>query len=319
MDYKKFLAKHASFVLPYFGGTRVDARTRRFKVEDCIAPGWWRFAIEGRRALPRERAQPIDLGSLPLVRGHWACGWLVADGRTMHPIALPPDDEPAALARITARRWYSHDLLFDSLEFEDDAELAARVALEHRRPIADVPGCTPSLRAAFGCALGIAIARELRVEVSLRELAPHASAIADGGAEAARALLAGLVAERERQTEEVRRRAEEIRIALQRRDAVATARALPRAQDPVQRADDVLDAAGGRMLSCRRIHANTQLDVTYEVDGARILTIVDIDSFEVIDPGICLAGAHRVLTLDAMPSVVREAIAEYHLNITRFG
>jgi hypothetical protein len=37
----------------------------------------------------------------------------------------------------------------------------------------------------------------------------------------------------------------------------------------------------------------------------------------VIDPGICLSGAHRVLTLDAMPSVVREAIEEEHLNITR--
>jgi hypothetical protein len=47
------------------------------------------------------------------------------------------------------------------------------------------------------------------------------------------------------------------------------------------------------------------------------MSLVDARTFQVIDPGICLSGAHRVLTLDAMPSVVREAIEEDHLNITR--
>jgi hypothetical protein len=37
----------------------------------------------------------------------------------------------------------------------------------------------------------------------------------------------------------------------------------------------------------------------------------------VLDPGVCLAGAHRVLTLDAMPSVVREAVEADVLVITR--
>jgi hypothetical protein len=47
------------------------------------------------------------------------------------------------------------------------------------------------------------------------------------------------------------------------------------------------------------------------------MSIVDAGTLQVIDPGICLSGAHRVLTLDAMPSVVREAIDEDHLNIMR--
>jgi hypothetical protein len=47
------------------------------------------------------------------------------------------------------------------------------------------------------------------------------------------------------------------------------------------------------------------------------MSLVDSETLQVIDPGICLSGAHRVLTLDAMPSVVREAIEESHLNITR--
>jgi len=317
-DWRKFLSQSETLVLPYFGGTRVDAKDRRFRVEEGeLAPGWWRFKIDGRRAAPEEPAPAIDLGSLPLVRGHWANGWIVEDGRTLYPIALPPDDEPPALSRVTARRWYSQDLLFDTTEFEDDAEVSARLALEQRAPIGDIRGVAPSLRAAFGYALGATIARELRVEVSLRELTRRAVAIADGGADVARQLFQALVEEREREREEARRRAEQIVIELKSRNAAATAVPRKRAHDPVRRADEVLEGADARMLTCRRINRNTQLDVTYEVDGVRIMSIVDIETLQVIDPGICLAGAHRVLTLDAMPSVVREALHVDHLNITR--
>src|SRR6185436_1294354 len=86
---------------------------------------------------------------------------------------------------------------------------------------------------------------------------------------------------------------------------------------PARRADDALEQAGARMLSSRMVASGTQIDVTYEVDGTRILTLCDAESLQVLDPGICLSGAHRVLTLDAMPSVVREAIEVSHLNITR--
>lgn len=319
MDYRKFLSQAETLVLPYFGGTRVDAKDRRFRIEGEPAPGWWRFKIEGRRATATEPASPIDLGSLPLVRGHWSTGWLVEDGRTLHRIALPLDDEPPPLSRVMARRWYSQDLLFDTIEFEDDAEVAARLALEQRTAIGDVRGVTPSLRAAFGYSLGVTIARELDIEVSLREITGRAVAIADGGAAVARQLFQSLVEEREREREEARRRAEEIVVELRSRHAAARAVALKRADDPVRRADEALEGARARMLTCRRINRNTQLDVTYEVDGARIMSIVDIDTLQVIDPGICLSGAHRILTLDAMPSVVREAIEVDHLNITRRG
>jgi hypothetical protein len=41
----------------------------------------------------------------------------------------------------------------------------------------------------------------------------------------------------------------------------------------------------------------------------------------VIDPGVCLGhgNEYRALTLDAMPSVVREAIETGRLNLTRRG
>jgi hypothetical protein len=312
-DFRAFLAKKESVVLPYFGGTRVDAADRRFRVDGELALGWWRFRIEGRRAVPVEPASPVDLGALPRVRGHWVDGWIVIDGRQLARVALPPDDEPPAFSRATARRWYSGDLVFEALDFEDEAELEARRALDERRPIGELRGAVPSLRVAFGVALGVLIGRELGVAISVRELVPRAVAIGERGRDAVREWLDELAAERRRAEEAARRRAAEFLLEA----TAGTARELARHGDPVRRADDALDGAKARMLSCRRLDRGARLDVTYEVDGTRIVSIVDAGTLQVIDPGICLAGAHGVLTLDAMPSVVREAIEQDHLNITR--
>ena len=82
MDYKAFLTPRDPVVLPYFGGIRVDAADRRLRLDGELAPGWWRFRIEGRRAVPTEPATPPDLAALPAVRGHFAIGWIVETGRT---------------------------------------------------------------------------------------------------------------------------------------------------------------------------------------------------------------------------------------------
>ncbi|MGE0871527.1 MAG: hypothetical protein AB7P03_23410 [Kofleriaceae bacterium] len=319
IDYKSFLTRTDPVVLPYFGGTRVDAADRRFHVEAEVelAPGWWRFQIEGRRAVPVEPATPIDLGSLPAMRGHWCHGWVVVTSRDMIRVALPPDDEPAVLSKVTARRWYSGDWLFDTSDFEDDAEVAARRLLEQRMPLAGVRGVTPSLRTAFGYALGMATAHQLEIAISVRELAPVVVDVADGGPGVVRTLFDDLVEQRRLAIETARRRAEEV-VRKGRIDyAIRTATVRERARDPRRRADEALDGAAARMVSCRTLARGTQLDVTYVVDGVRIMTIIDARTLQVIDPGVCLANAHRVLTLDAMPSVIREAIEQDHLNITR--
>jgi hypothetical protein len=328
-DFRQFLAPDEPVVLPYFGGTRVDAPDRRWRIAGEVAPerglergpervperGWWRFRIEGRRAVPVEPAPAGELAGLRVVRGHWTDGWIVVDGRRLERVALPPDDEPPPLARVAARRWYSGDLLFDAVEFEDDAELAARRALEQLRPLGALRGVTPSLRTAFGIALGAAVARELGVPVGVRELAARAVAFADRGRDAVREWLAELVAERRRAEADVRRRAE----AIRREAAASTARPVVRHVDPVQRADAALDGARARMVGCRRLERGARLDVSYEVDGARVMSIVDAATLQVIDPGVCLGAGHeyRALTLDAMPSVVREAIETDRLHITR--
>jgi hypothetical protein len=115
VDYKAFLSKVEELELPFFGGSRVDTKDRRLRVEaddteEPLAPGWYRFKIDGRTAVPKRPAKTGDLSALPAVRGHFVSGWVVVDGRQLHRIALPPDDEPAPLSRVVARRWYSGDL-----------------------------------------------------------------------------------------------------------------------------------------------------------------------------------------------------------------
>jgi hypothetical protein len=310
MDYKAFLKPQAPLVLPYFGGARVDAADRRFVVQrnadDPLPPGWWRFQIEGRRAVPKEPADPIDLGALPAIRGHWIDGWVVVSGRELGRIALPPVDEPQPLARVTARRWYSGDWLFDSLEFEDDAEITARLALEQRKPLGVTKGVVPSLRAAFGYALGMESARDLKIEIQMRELTPIVVDIADGGVDVIKQLFDDLVRQR-REEEERRRRA----AALARvQEQVKTAKPRKRGRDPRDEAAEMLDAAGARMTGFRRIAAGAQLEVTYDVQGTRITSLIDGETFSIIDPGLCLGhhNEYKALTLDIMPILVREAI-----------
>ncbi|MBV8756527.1 MAG: hypothetical protein JO257_04605 [Deltaproteobacteria bacterium] len=312
-DFREFLGTSQTLVLPYFGGTRVDAADRRWRIEGDLAPGWWRFRTERRSAIATDPARPEGLASLPRVRGHWVDGWIATDGRLVARIALPPDDEPAPFSRASARRWYSGDLVLDSLDFEDEPELAARRALEERRPLGDVKGVVPSLRLAFGIALGGMLARSSGIVASVRELVPRAIDIAEYGGDAVTTWFRELEVERERAAAEARQRAEQLRIET----AAGSAREMPRRRDPVVAADDALDHAGARMLSCQRIERGAMLDVTYEVDGVRIISRVHAETLKVLDPGVCLAGEHGVLTLDAMPSVIREAIEESHLNITR--
>jgi hypothetical protein len=65
--------------------------------------------------------------------------------------------------------------------------------------------------------------------------------------------------------------------------------------------------------------ADNLLDVRFDLDGQQFSSIVHAETLQVIDAGICLQGSDRELTLDSLPSVIREAIEEDILHITRFA
>lgn len=331
MDFRDFLGKTETLVLPYFGGTLVEAASRRLRVQPVAAsaapaaPGWYEVSVAGRRATlaaPASAPGAEVLDALPAVRGHWIDGWIFVSGRDAERVALPPDEEPAPLGRCTGRRWYGGEVVLGSIDFDDEAEEQARLALDALGSIADVKGAAPSLRAAYGFAVVHRVARGLGVEVSATEARAHAVTFADGGRAAAEAWLAHLVEARRRHEAEVAERlrraeiaANEARHQARLAEVARQARARRTHGTPIERADAALAAAGARMIDARRKGAN--LEVTFAFMSNRFITVVDSETLQVYDAGICLAGADREVTLDSLPSVIREAIDEDHLNITR--
>lgn len=316
MDYRKFLQRDSTCVLPYFGGTHVDDASRRYSVEVQQPPGWYSFRIKGRVATIVDGADVTDLEGLEAVRGHFAHGWLFSGGRQLARVELVPAEEPALLSPVVARRWYSGDLVFDALEFESEAEDTVRQALEDVRGIDEIKGVAASLRAAFAFALVTRVGRALDVSVSPREISGAMLELARGGREVATALLLDL---------EERRRLERVRV--QAWDAAdgrivqpQSGRQRPRggtdAGTPIDRATRALDAAGADLVGSRSL-GNGMLEVTYRFMGERFISVVDEVSLQVIDAGICLSGSDREVTLDSLPSVIREGFDTDQLNITR--
>ncbi|MCP3138802.1 hypothetical protein [Pyxidicoccus xibeiensis] len=451
MDYRKFLGKVESAVLPYFGGGTVDAPSRRLRVAAPVRPGWWRFEVSGRVATAREPAGPEGLDGLPRVRGHVWGSRLVREGAVAEPLELMPEEEPPRLAPVCARRWHDGSLVFDGVEFEGEAEDAARRALEEGQSLSGAKGVSAPLRAAFGYALLEAASRALRIPFAPAELRGRVLAVAEGGRAEAEACLRHLVAEREAHLREravraaaLDARAHEEREAAQAReysaglvseaqrrvaelgasgrwadergavpgreseswrraqgqgahagqapdawrraegrgavpgreaeawrravehgaaegrevearrraerhgavpgreaeawrravehgtaDRVRTANLVAEAQrragrngrraareDGMDRAERALLGAGARLRDMRRLGGN-RLEVTYSFMDERFISIVDADTLQVVDAGVCLAGADGEVTLESLPSVIREAIDTGVLVITR--
>lgn len=313
LDYRKFLSKPSTEVLPYFGGRHVFAASRRYTIAAEQPPGWYNFRLEGRVATPVERAEPPDLSDLPALRGHFARGWLFGGGRVLEPIELLPEEEPPVLAPVVTRRWPSSALVFDSIELESESEDLCRQALEEERGVDDVKSVGASLRCAFGYALAARVSERLNIAISPREAMRDALPLASGGRARAETLLHELAEER---------RLEQVRIEAWLRSegreplpahGAEVRRAGP---TPVDRAERALDEAGAELSGCRSL-GNGLLEVTYRFLGQRFISVVDEQSLQVIDAGICLSGSDRMVTLESLPSVIREGYENGELNITR--
>jgi hypothetical protein len=333
VDYRKFLGKEEERVLPYLGGAYLHAADRRLRLAtEPQAPGWYRFRVKGRDATPLGPAEPEALESLPSVRGHLVGTRLVREGSVAEPLHFMPEEEPPRLTLVKARRWHSGELLFELLEFESEAEEAARRALEEDGTLAEVKGVPATLRAAFSYAVLEAESRRLRIPAAPRELRPHLGAVAEKGrAEAERALRA-LDAERAlaaREMEELNRRRRLVAVA-QEAAAVQQAQAQARAQrhggrygrgqqvDAAGRAELALEAAGARMRSARAL-GNGNLEVIFTFMDERFISVVNADTLQVVDSGICLGHppADELVTLESLPSVIKEAIDTDRLVILR--
>ncbi|HEX5749195.1 MAG TPA: hypothetical protein VFZ09_23390 [Archangium sp.] len=317
MDYRKFLGKVESAVLPYFGGASVDAPSRRLRVSTPPAPGWWRFEVQGRTATAREPAGPEGLDGLPLVRGHLWGTRLVREGAVAEPVHLLPEEEPPRFSPVRARRWHDGSLVFEEVEFEGEAEGTARLMLEEGRTLAEVKAVPASLRAAFGYAVLEGASRALGIRFSPVEVRGQVLSVSEGGRPAAEARLRALASEREVHVRAVETRL--LALEAQRRRVEEAARLDARHSRQAHgatRVERVLESAGARLLDTRRL-GSERLEVTFGFMGERFISIVEADTLQVVDAGICLAGSDRQVNLESLPSVIREAIEDDVLVITR--
>lgn len=328
MDYTKFLGKKEHVVLAYLGGAHVFAKERRLRVTEPRPDiGFHSFEVSGRNARSLERVESPDpevFAGCAKARGHFVSGWLVHQGGVDR-LALLPEEEPAPLAVTRARRWHSGDLIFESLDFDGEAEDAARLRLERLEGLGDLKGVPATLRTAFGVATLLEAARRANVPMSFREALPRASDAAERGGAACAEHIARIVRERQEAEQRAlreaiaaqdRARVQEILARMPEARQRASSGEPPTMRNAAARAEEALESADARMMASRRLEG-THLQVTFEFMGERFITVVDGITLNVLDAGVCLAGSDRLVTLDSLPGVIREAIDTDRLVITR--
>ena len=96
-----------------------------------------------------------------------------------------------------------------------------------------------------------------------------------------------------------------------------------RSQTHTSAREAALAAAGAHVHSIRRIDGGQRLEARFMFGGERFITMCEAISLRVTDAGICLVDhgdGHRGdddLTLDSLPSAIKEAIDLGALVITR--
>lgn len=321
VDYRKFLGKTEELVLPYLGGTSIETKERRFRLTTRPAkPGWYRCTLVGRVANAHEAAEPV-LEPLPKLRGHLHRGWFFSAGAAPEELCLLPDDEAPPFQSVIARRWWGGEALFDALDFDGDAEEAVRRALDDGRTLRDAKGVTPSLRSAFAWELVRRAAVEEKLEVRPTEVVRSALEISEEGEAVARRVLDEIVHLRRGGRVHV---AEGGRVYV--REVIAAARRANKDahwDNVEERAEDALHAAGARLLGIRRL--GDRVEVRFRFAGDAFTCIADPFTLQIHDAGVCLVDhatnerGDEELTLDSLPSVLREAMDLGVLVHTRHG
>lgn len=248
---------------------------------------------------------------------------LVEENARTEPLHLMPEEEPPRFSPMTARRWHGGALLFESIDFESEAEGAVREALATGTTLNTLKAIPAPLRAAYAFALTEQTARRLGVPVAAAEICRHVGRIANGGLAQAEAVLRELIAERhqtEREMAELRAclAADQLRADVQAARDHRIAQRQHRHVTAEDRAWEALEKAGATFESSRHVRDH-ELEVVFGFMGERFISLVDEDTLQVLDSGICLGHppADEQLTLDSLPAVIREAIDTDRLVILR--
>jgi len=283
MDYTQFLQKADEILtLPYFTGKTVCDDRLAYRLREALQPGWYRFRKSGRY-LTVEGPADADLAAwkLPRVAGYVFNGRITGNDFQSRLFGLPAETDFPKFTPVIGRKWFDGHILFENVEFESEVEPKVRDAFEEEHSIDEIKGVTPALAHTF------------LLESTQRALAREAERRAREEAEREKRRVVE-EAEREQREADMRRWQE----TLEGRISLA------------------LSHTGAELVGWRR-NGEQQAVVRYRLGGRRFECVIDTNSLQIVDAGICLSGTDDELNLSSLPSAVREAINTGQLHVFR--
>lgn len=293
-----------------------DGRTARVQ-GDVPHAGWYRVTgfgsqVRARGLLSEEESRRV-LDALPACTGHHWAGRLVDDqGRVDYLYFAPADEDMDVVAPVVGRFWAPSIVAFDRVDMDDQPEMSVREAVLQGRGIDTIPRVRASLRLAGALALVERAGRAAGVPFVPPEVASHLREVAAGGDEVARRVIAALAAARVAARPALSPPALPLRLAAQPIPAPPAHHREPWIE-VVARS---LQRSGATMLSVRRAGSG-RLEVVWSFRGGHYSSVLDEQTLNVLDAGVCLAGTDRRFTLDSLPSVIREGEERGLLVVTR--
>lgn len=275
--------------LPWYGGSEVvDDEGRSWRV-DGPRPrehGVYRFALIGRRAV-LDDVEPVANWRWGLardtsreVRGYLFGNVLIPDIAARLQLKELRDERRVYLIDQPAGRFFPvvcmtwcGELILLRFGFQSDVERDVQAAFYEKTDVDAVPGVSPALRTVF----------DLYSDLRRREEAARAEA-------------------------ERRRRLKE----LMRQGGTAVGRRELARVDFEAACREALRNAGAELVSVRPSLSPDEMIVVFRVDARRIECVVNRE-LACLDAGICLTdhetgeSGDRLMTLESLPSVVREA------------
>lgn len=310
MSWEDLLSSDGKRVLPWVDGRKIHDEGRTWSIQGELPPehGWYEFdTSSGRKASligPAEPDPEFENGRR-IVRGYLAGDRLVPDGVRVDPdpARLVQQTVPVFLVEPGLERFAravaaesGGKLIYVRQEFPEGPEMEVQEAYQDRLPsVGHVAGVTPALDLTFRW-------------ISYQRLRAE---------------------ERERQRElrrlaEERKKAEEERLRQAMRDAgTGLGRRTLAQQDFKAAARAALAVSGAQLLDTMPSRARNEMVVQYRFRRRRLECVVDKNSLQVIDSGICLTDHHTgergdtYFTLESLPPVVGQAMDEGVLVVYR--
>ena len=307
MNWRELLFKEREVSVPWYGQTKVELATGELlKLKGAYGkPYGWISASVGRTLEAKftgylteeqkENAKRLYKGSVVYICGNRYIIPVRKKTDTIRDILslpymsiclIPEGDSQETITKARVAMVDSKTALYLDREHYSQADDAVLERLaEGSSDISDIKHVTPDLEIAFKFAQAIdADRRRLRLEA---EIAAEAARVAQERAE-----------QRERLVQSV---------------ASSTGRRQLASVDFAEAARATL-----RQVRCEVLSARVDGTIRWRLneDSQQFWCRVDPLTLRVVDAGICLAGADAQLTLEALPSVVREAIEEDLLVVT---